>query len=643
MPAVWWISRRIREDRERCGDDIAVEICGDPLVSATAPAELATSSRRARLALAATDGALLNRVRRVLGESTSHSSAGAGSILFLVALVMAGAVVAARATSPKEILTHDMLLSGEGGAPAARVPPPTVDAAGPATARVWPAQQPARNVFRVRVVDGVTAEPVEGVEVGVRCFDAFPRSTRFTNAGIQTTDARGEFVFDALEPGVCIVMNALKPGFSQRLMENTRPNEVGAGETMRVIRIWRHSSVAGSVLDERRQPIANTPVYLNGLKAVTDAQGRYAFPSLVGSTDSFPATTVTYTVSVPDIELAQPAPSIVLAPGEGRTGVDLIGTRRPRATLSGRVTDQSGMPIVQLSLYLDHGASPENHPVVAAVVTSDADGRFRFPDVPRGQYRVRADSMAVARPPASLAPVTIPTYWAIVPATLDRDVADFPVIVRSMPQIHGSVRFEGYTTYPGFNVLLGVWGLDGSGGRVTNGGNIRADMEGRFSAGGFRPGRYLIRASGVPGGWRVLSAMTDGRDISSVPLDLTSSAGVNDLVVTLTRRQTSVEGVVRTAEGQPDREASVIAFSTDPQLWNGGNHVEVSKTSQRGDYGVAGLRPGDYFIAAVSSDTQGFLIQGADPELLRRLVPLASRIRLDYDVTVTRDLTRVTP
>jgi bla regulator protein blaR1 len=39
-PAVWWVSRRIREERENCCDDIAVKICGDPIAYARALATL---------------------------------------------------------------------------------------------------------------------------------------------------------------------------------------------------------------------------------------------------------------------------------------------------------------------------------------------------------------------------------------------------------------------------------------------------------------------------------------------------------------------------------------------------------------------------------------------------------------------------
>ncbi len=64
-PAVWWLSARIRTEREHCCDDVAVAICGDPVSYAQALAELETS-RVATLAIAATGGSLINRVRRIL-------------------------------------------------------------------------------------------------------------------------------------------------------------------------------------------------------------------------------------------------------------------------------------------------------------------------------------------------------------------------------------------------------------------------------------------------------------------------------------------------------------------------------------------------------------------------------------------------
>jgi beta-lactamase regulating signal transducer with metallopeptidase domain len=73
-PAVWWLGRRLREQRELCCDDVAVESCADPLVYATALLRL-EERRGQRLNLAmALDGnrpwsGLSARIARILGET----------------------------------------------------------------------------------------------------------------------------------------------------------------------------------------------------------------------------------------------------------------------------------------------------------------------------------------------------------------------------------------------------------------------------------------------------------------------------------------------------------------------------------------------------------------------------------------------
>jgi hypothetical protein len=69
-PAIWWISARVREEREHCCDDLAIDTCGDRDNYATALAELENRRTTAPvLGLAATDGPLLNRIRRILQVS----------------------------------------------------------------------------------------------------------------------------------------------------------------------------------------------------------------------------------------------------------------------------------------------------------------------------------------------------------------------------------------------------------------------------------------------------------------------------------------------------------------------------------------------------------------------------------------------
>lgn len=111
-PGVWWVSGRIREEREHCCDDLVVRIAGDAHVYATA----LVSMERLRgepphLALAATGGSLLHRVRRlVLPGSTRREIFApwlAGVIAVTVALLAAGgARVAGSSPLPNPPITR---------------------------------------------------------------------------------------------------------------------------------------------------------------------------------------------------------------------------------------------------------------------------------------------------------------------------------------------------------------------------------------------------------------------------------------------------------------------------------------------------------------------------------------------------------
>jgi uncharacterized protein (TIGR03435 family) len=81
-PAVWWLSSCIRAEREHCCDDVAVEVCGDPVTYAEALTELAAwSVARPRLLVAATGGSLLARVRRLLAVPADHGTRSSSAML----------------------------------------------------------------------------------------------------------------------------------------------------------------------------------------------------------------------------------------------------------------------------------------------------------------------------------------------------------------------------------------------------------------------------------------------------------------------------------------------------------------------------------------------------------------------------------
>jgi|GEM_PF-2959507 len=71
-PAAWWISRQVRDTREHCCDDLAVQVSGNP--ADYARALLALEEQRVLALLpAATGGDLLGRVRRLVAPRVSHA------------------------------------------------------------------------------------------------------------------------------------------------------------------------------------------------------------------------------------------------------------------------------------------------------------------------------------------------------------------------------------------------------------------------------------------------------------------------------------------------------------------------------------------------------------------------------------------
>ena len=105
-PAVWWISRQIRIEREHCCDDLAAEAVGDPVSYAAALVALeALRAGRPALAMAADGGDLLARIRRLVASeplSTPSLSGGLAMSTLLTVFMLMLASQVGRSSSPAE-------------------------------------------------------------------------------------------------------------------------------------------------------------------------------------------------------------------------------------------------------------------------------------------------------------------------------------------------------------------------------------------------------------------------------------------------------------------------------------------------------------------------------------------------------------
>src|SRR5271155_1955535 len=95
-PAVWWLSGRIRAERENCCDDVAIAVCGNAAEYARALASMAESHAAPALAMTANRSPLVARVARILGAAKSQAGIR-GASLFASALCLSVSLLAGHA------------------------------------------------------------------------------------------------------------------------------------------------------------------------------------------------------------------------------------------------------------------------------------------------------------------------------------------------------------------------------------------------------------------------------------------------------------------------------------------------------------------------------------------------------------------
>jgi hypothetical protein len=141
-----------------------------------------------------------------------------------------------------------------------------------------------------------------------------------------------------------------------------------------------------------------------------------------------------------------------------------------------------------------------------------------------------------------------------------------------------------------------------------------------------RAGRYTL-AIKPWGGWIASSARLAGQDVLDGPFTLQPGSSA-ELVVTLTSRRTSLEGVVRDAAGAPTADADVLVFSVNREFWTpASRRIRLVRPRSNGRYDVSGLPPGEYAVVA----EQQIDPDDVDPVWLQARLPGAARVTLVED------------
>jgi len=518
----------------------------------------------------------------------------------------------------------------------------------------WPLTAGAFLLFLFLCVATLTAQTASGVIDGNVIDDAgspVPMAAvslmNETGRVLKTVEAdvRGMFVFDALAEGRYTV-SASKLGYVTRAYGQTTPdagNVIVAlsqnGRHRARVRVPRVGALSGSVLDEHAQPVSAEVrlqrfVMRGGLrvldeattkKAEADRFGRYRFADLppgeyvvsaIGPDgelrrpsadliqraeqavqqrgqplplflkDTGSESTVSYlAVYYPGVLNRARATAVPIVSGEERPDINLQLQLTPTVRLQGTVLTADGKPVAYTTVKL---VSPDDGSTWSYGQTTSA-GVFQLAPVPQGPYAVLTGNARVDLSLADPAPSGL---------TVRTDTGG---------SVTGRVQFSGSTPKPDCRSTPCTPVLFSRGQSSAWPGS--SDVRGIMDEGGpivfstVPPGSYTVGLNVAMTGWTLVSAMLDGRDLTDTPLEVGPRQDYSGLVVTFTDRSASLSGKAPVGGTAPTADTiTVVAFSTDRRFWiPGGRRVRVVRPDTSGQYRIAGLPAGEYFVAVVTN------------------------------------------
>jgi hypothetical protein len=337
------------------------------------------------------------------------------------------------------------------------------------------------------------------------------------------------------------------------------------------------------------------------------------------------------------------AATIALGLSEERSGADITIQYVPTATITGKITDPSGVLPQRIQVTL--GPTGPNTEMLAGAGlrgttgTLRPDGTFVFSGVAPGTYAVKANSGQGAGRGLAV-PSTAPSMWAASTIVVNGQDVDVPLALQRGVSINGRVIFEGVPPAPAELPSL-VFQLvpPGSGGMLMSNPGGRVDAEGRFTFADITPDTYQFftrwERPGGSGKWTIKSSVANGRDAFDAPLVLDPNVSV-DWTITYTDRAPIVTGTFVDRGGRAATDYYILVFPTDRKYWvPGTRRIRATRPGTDGAFTADGLPPGEYFLGAMTDLEQS---EWNDPALLEGLVKTSVKITLSEGQTTRQDL-----
>ena len=611
-PACWWISRRVRAERELCCDDVAVSLCGDRLLYATALAELESLRAEPTLALAATDGPLLQRVRRLLAPSPDGPRvAGLTAALVpvaLLALVMTGATLTAAAPAPA----------------------PQNDTT--ARDRTIPA---GMGIVRGQIVDAQSGKPIAGAGYEISGTE---------DSAFGQTDEQGRFQTRPIKAGTYTMVARAKGyvwgGYGGREAPFGAPIDVRSGRvaTGIDIKLQAAGAINGRIVDENGKGLQGVEIVLeplsgpllggrrpeaafaqtieDGVYRVGVGPGDYYVRAYIGeplpvAKGERPPTYVS--TFYPGVRVKEEGQPLRVEAGLDVYDIDFTLAKASLVRVRGQVLDPSGDSLAGIRVSY-HSVSNASRGGRMQSVAVDEQGRFEIRDLVPAQYMFNVvDQRRTSR-------------WvgAMHHITVDADVDDLEmrasvgarIIGRIVRDIASTAELDMTEVRVSFEKRLDA-------NRMTMAGGAKIAPDGTFET--ESPGGPVsIGLNFLPDGWSVKSIHLDRVDVDGQTIDM--SGGTRQLQIVVTDRGSSVSGMVVDRNGRTLPGYTVVLFPEDETRWHPSSRFLLSGTSsQTGQFRLKDVPAAEYYAVAV----QGLPFRAwADPDVLIRLQPIATKLKV---------------
>jgi uncharacterized protein (DUF2141 family) len=421
-----------------------------------------------------------------------------------------------------------------------------------------------------------------------------------------TTDDRGIYRLHSLQPGeyaVCAVARNMGP------MNDVQRIQMESESLRRAIENAQSAAARQQMTERLTQLLA---------QKVDQAE-----PNLGYAPVCFPGSS------------SAPSPSITVAAGEERAGIDLQMVMIPVARVEGTVVGPGGTLPNNMQLTLVNADENMSDVERQGTGVQHPSGRFAFQNVSPGRYTLMARTMPFGPPRAPGTPgEKEPLLWGMSEVTVNgQDISDVVIELHRGITVSGQVTFQPTTLPPpadSSRAQLSMFPFMPDNNSFMMMGpppQGKVEASGKFTFSDVLPGKYRLSA-GVIGsqGWAVDSITAAGQDVLDFPLEIKGNRDISGIAVTFGDRIAELSGTIANDKGEPATEPTILLFPTDQKYWTPqSRRIRTSRAGADGQYNFRMVPPGEYRLTTLVDPEPGIWF---DREVLEQLDSSSIRIVL---------------